>query len=277
MALSAAEVFRDYVTDGIPSSGKFDPKKPEIRTLLGQYEQVIASFLASGGKVYTSKASLDTDLVHDAKTMAWVVGDATAANNGIYQKQGASGTGSWTRVADLPYSFIVAEDSGAGSPNAIQASSSLPISGSALVLLSVFEANTASPVTVSFNGGLPLTIKTNAGFDVAAGGLLGGMLVMGRASETTFRLASDQASAALLAQMEQLLSDTTAEISQIIDDAVTEFTTDTQDMRDQAEAFASAAAASATEAEMYAEMVGAAVYDFNFDSDPETPGYDWND
>jgi hypothetical protein len=32
-----------------------------------------------------------------------------------------------------------------------------------------------------------------------------------------------------------------------------------------------------TEAAMYAEMVGAAVYDFNFDSDPSTPGYDWND
>lgn len=39
---------------------------------------------------------------------------------------------------------------------------------------------------------------------------------------------------------------------------------------------AGSAAASATEAGMYAQMVGAAVYDFNFDSDPETPGYDWN-
>lgn len=34
--------------------------------------------------------------------------------------------------------------------------------------------------------------------------------------------------------------------------------------------------ASATQALVYAEMVGAAVYDFSFDSDPETPGYDWS-
>lgn len=35
-------------------------------------------------------------------TMAWVLGEATVANNGIYRKIGGSGTGSWTRVADLP-------------------------------------------------------------------------------------------------------------------------------------------------------------------------------
>lgn len=39
---------------------------------------------------------------------------------------------------------------------------------------------------------------------------------------------------------------------------------------------ATAAAASSTEAAMYAAYLGAAVYDFNFDSDPEQPGYDWN-
>lgn len=38
-----------------------------------------------------------------------------------------------------------------------------------------------------------------------------------------------------------------------------------------------AAAASADEAQVYAEMVGAAVYDFSFDSDPELPGYDWSE
>lgn len=46
---------------------------------------------------------------------------------------------------------------------------------------------------------------------------------------------------------------------------------------DAMEPFIISAEASATEAAMYAEMVGAAVYDFNFDSDPSTPGYDWND
>lgn len=205
MALTAAEVYRDYPTDGVPSSGVHEPKKSEIRTLLGQYEQIVTAFTSNGGLIYSSKASMDADLAHAANSMAWVVGDASAANNGIYQKQGASGAGSWTRVADLPYSFIVASDVGDGTPNAIVATSSLPISGSALVLLNVYETNTGSPVTVSFNGGSPLTIKTNSGNDLVAGGLVSGMLVVGRVSDSTFRLVSDQASAAVLAQAEAIL------------------------------------------------------------------------
>lgn len=39
---------------------------------------------------------------------------------------------------------------------------------------------------------------------------------------------------------------------------------------------ATASAASATEAGMYASMLNTAAYDFNFDSDPSGPGYDWN-
>ncbi len=202
MPLTAAEVFRDFVTDGVPSSGEHDPSKPEIRTLLGGYEQVINSFLASGGKVYVTKVTLDADLNHEAKTMAWVVGDATAASNGVYQKQGAYGTGSWTRIADLPYSFIVANDAGAGTPNSIVATSSLPISPSALVLLNIFETNTGSPVIVSFNGAPTLRIRTNSGNDIAPGGLQAGMLVMGRMSGTTFRLVSDQVASAIIAQAE---------------------------------------------------------------------------
>ncbi len=205
MALTAAEIFRDYETDGVPSSGVHDPKKSNIRQLLGQYEQIINAFLSNGGLVYSSKAAMDADLAHAANSMAWVVSDATAANNGIYRKSGASGSGSWTRVADLPYSFIVASDVGDGTPDAIVATSSLPVSSSALVLLNVYETNTGSPVTVSFNGGTPLTIKTNSGNDVAPGGLVSGMLVMGRVSGSTFRVVSDHVSSAILAQAEALV------------------------------------------------------------------------
>lgn len=202
MALTAQEVFRDYPTDGVPSSGVHEPKKSEIRTLLGQYEQIINAFTSNGGLIYDTRALLYADLAKDANRMAWVIGDSTTAYNGIYKKVGASGSGSWTRVADLPYSFIVASDDGAGTPDAIVATSSLPVSGSALVLLNVYEANTGSPVTVSFNGGSPLTVKTNSGNDVAPGGLVPGMLLVGRVSGSTFRLVSDQASAAVLAAAE---------------------------------------------------------------------------
>jgi hypothetical protein len=202
MAITVNEVFRDYETDGVPSSGFHEVKKSDVRSWGAWLEGIIAAFTSSGGLIYSSKAALDADLARGANTMAWVIGDATTANNGIYRKNGASGTGSWTRVADLPFSFIIAADAGAGTPNAIQATTSIPVSGSALVWMNIFEANTASPVTVSFNGGTALTIKTNSGNDVVAGGLTDGMIVMGIVSGSTFRLVSDQASAAIVAAAE---------------------------------------------------------------------------
>lgn len=207
MALTtvAAEVYRDFALDGVPSSEVHEPKKSDIRRLLGGYEQVINAFTSNGGLIYSIKSGLDADLSKPANTMAWVLGDPVAANNGIYEKLAGPGAGSWARRGDLPYSFIVASDVGAGTPNAIQATSSLPIFSSALVLLNVYEVNTGSPVTVSFNGGSPLTIKTNSGNDVDAGGLVSGALLLGRVSGSTFRLVSDQASSALLAQMETIL------------------------------------------------------------------------
>lgn len=174
----------------------------DFQRWMTEVERLFASFQAGGGVIFPDLATANASLDYGPNQMAWVIGDSTPANNGIYQKQGGSGSGSWARVADLPYSFIVASDVGDGTPDAIVATSSLPVSGSALVLLNIFEANTGSPVTVSFNGGSPLTVKTNSGNDIAPGGLQSGMLVMGRVSGTTFRLVSDQVSAAIAAQAE---------------------------------------------------------------------------
>ncbi len=207
-----------------PAGSPQQPAKSEIRKLLKQYENVIEAFLSNGGLIYTSKASLDADLAHGAKSSAWVINDPVVANNGVYQKQGASGAGSWTRVADLPYSFIISSDVGAGTANAIQATTSIPVSSSALVWTNIFEANTASPVTISFNGGAALTVKTNSGNNIAAGGLVAGMIVLGIVSGSTFRLVSDQASAAIVAA---------AEAAQIA----------AEQARDEAEAAAASAAA----------------------------------
>ncbi|MFS8052335.1 hypothetical protein QD357_05855 [Rhizobium sp. BR 317] len=229
--LTANQIYRNWELDGVPSSGNHSPKLGEIRAWGSWIEGVIAAFTANGGLIYSSLALLNADLAHAANSMAWVVGDATVANNGIYRKNGASGSGSWTRVADLPYSFIVGTDAGAGTPNAIQATTSIPVSGAALIVMNVFEANTASPVTVSFNNGAVLTIKTNSGNDPAVGGLVAGMLLFGYISGTTFRLISDQASNAIVAAAEAAqvaaeeardvaLSAASANISNVISRAV---------------------------------------------------------
>ncbi|WP_162943858.1 MULTISPECIES: hypothetical protein [unclassified Rhizobium] len=185
-----------------PYTDPIQPLKSDIRAWGTWLESIVNAFTSNGGLLYTSRAALYADLAHAAPAMAWVLGDATTAYNGIYVKAGASGSGSWARAGDLPFSFVIASDIGAGTPTAIQATSTIPVSGSALSVMNVFEANTASPVTVSFNGGAALTIKTNSGNDVASDGLAAGMLLFGYISGSTFRCINGQVSNSIVAAAE---------------------------------------------------------------------------
>lgn len=191
------ELAANIWADG-PSSNPYEPDKAQIRSWGAWVEGIITGIISNGGLIFTSLASLTASLNYDANRMAWVLGDATVANNGVYRKFGASGTGSWTRVSDLPFSFIIANDAGAGSPNAIIATTGIPVSGSALIWMKIADTNTASPVTVRFNGGSALTIKSNSGENVEVGGLTAGMILLGVVSGSTFRLFSDETIAAKL-------------------------------------------------------------------------------
>jgi hypothetical protein len=182
-----------------PTSMPAQPDKAKIRDWGTWVEGVINAFTSNGGLIYTSVAALNADLAHAQPAMAWVLGDPTTAYNGVYSKAGASGAGYWVRIADLPYSYILATDNGVGSENAIQATSSIPISASALVLVNVFEANTASPLTIQFNGGPVLTVKTNTGADIVPGGVVPGMALFGSVRGSTFRCINDVVSSAIVA------------------------------------------------------------------------------
>ncbi|NGO51604.1 hypothetical protein [Allomesorhizobium camelthorni] len=208
----ADNVWRDFVTDGVPASGTNKPLKAKIREWGVWVETFVQSAAAGSSLVYGLKSSLDVALNHGPGSMGWVVADPTVANNGIYQKAGASGTGSWSRMADLPYSFIKAADAGAGTANAIVATTSVPVpsaDGGALIALNIFETNTDA-ATVAFNGGSALTIKTNNGNDVLSGYLAAGAIVAGYVSGTTFRLISDVATSADRAAAEQAAADAAA-------------------------------------------------------------------
>jgi len=52
--------------------------------------------------VFPTKVAADADLNWPVLTQAWVVADPITAVDGIYQKQGLVGSGSWLRVGDLP-------------------------------------------------------------------------------------------------------------------------------------------------------------------------------
>ncbi|WP_311044118.1 hypothetical protein [Rhizobium sp. NZLR3b] len=110
------------------------------------------------------------------------------------------------RFADLPYSFIAATATDAGTPSAIEAVTGIPVSSSAMIVLDLIDTNDASPVTVAFNGGAALTIKSNSGNDIATGGLLAGMRVLGTIIGSTFRLITDQVSSAIVAEAEAAMT-----------------------------------------------------------------------
>lgn len=73
------------------------PFKRDGRATFAVIDAALAS-LGVNGAISVKKASQDllyADLVHDADVLAIVYNDAVAANNGIYAKVGASGSGSW--------------------------------------------------------------------------------------------------------------------------------------------------------------------------------------
>lgn len=146
-------------------------------SVLGAIDAAVAGFNAGGGVIFTTKAQATASLNYDANKMAWVIQDPTPANNGVYQKQGASGSGSWVKVAELPYSFINAQNDGIGTANAVVATSSVPVSATAYSqLISVpFTAENTGAMTLAINGEAPRDIVLNMGGAIPAGYVQAGM------------------------------------------------------------------------------------------------------
>jgi hypothetical protein len=95
---AVATAFRRYVTDGVPASGAHKPDKGEIFSVGSVIETAITNVgLAGLAEVaYPTKAELDADLAHADGAIGLVHSDPTAANNDLYVKAGASGTGAWS-------------------------------------------------------------------------------------------------------------------------------------------------------------------------------------
>lgn len=219
MVKPIATIFRDLPVDGVPQydgAGKLlthKPIKADIREW-GAYTESLTQAAQYGNTVwFETKALLDVDLAYDDGSPANVYNDPTPENNGIYIKAGASGAGSWGQIIDyLPgYQFVKASDFGAGTANAIQATTSPRVSltdGAQLVTLNIFETTTSGTVTVAFDGGTALAIKTASGNNPASGGLIADMTVLGVVdnSGTEFQMLSDQSGAAIQAAAANSLS-----------------------------------------------------------------------
>ncbi|WLB43009.1 oxidoreductase [Bradyrhizobium ottawaense] len=171
---TAAEIFRRYVTDGVPASGPNPVNKDDVRV----WGTFLESTLGQAGLGYATLALLNGDLAHGAGSLALVYNDPTPANNGLYQKSGSSGSGAWTRVGDLPSSVVNLTVTG-GTGDAIVASAietpSAP--GAKLYLLAPTAPNTGA-TTISVNGGSSVAIKNAFNVALAAGSLLAGSQVL---------------------------------------------------------------------------------------------------
>lgn len=98
---AARRVYRLFSSDGLPATPQNEPDKLEIISLFAQIDAFMQSVGASSAITVSklTKAALDADLAFAAGTLAVVTNDG--ANTGVYRKNGASGTGSWTLVVSL--------------------------------------------------------------------------------------------------------------------------------------------------------------------------------
>lgn len=85
----ANDVYRDFVTDGVPASGPNDPSKPDIRSLFSAVDVAIAAS-ASGITIVATTAARDTFYGDPANQSKLVYvnnnnGSATDPANGVYE------------------------------------------------------------------------------------------------------------------------------------------------------------------------------------------------
>jgi hypothetical protein len=172
----AADVWRKNEIPTIPASGAHQPVKEEIVAWGTFMESLIGG--GAAGLAFATLGALNSDLVHAANTSAIVYGDATPANNGLYVKAGASGTGSWTRFGDLPNGIIRLTVTG-GTGNAIVATApeTPSVPGNKLYLLTPTAANTTA-TTIVVNGAAAADIKNALGSSLAANSLTTGSPVL---------------------------------------------------------------------------------------------------
>lgn len=173
MIQTAREIWRDYETDGVPASGNNEVDKRAAREWGTNLETVIAGEGATLG--FATFAIINADLAHAANTLAVVYADTTPANNGTYVKVGGSGSGSWSRIGDVPGDIIELTVTG-GTANAITASAAeIPTTAGSKLYLITPTANNTGAATIAipgFMGGAAIPIKNAFNATLASGSLL---------------------------------------------------------------------------------------------------------
>lgn len=143
-------------------------------SVIGALEQIQAGSQVGGGVAFSSKTEADSHLAYAAFQLGLVVADTDPSKNGLYQKAGASGTGAWTRIADLPNEIIQLTVTG-GTADAITATMApqVPSTPSGKLYIIVPTANNTG-AALAING---ITVKNSLGSTPAADTFVGGVPV----------------------------------------------------------------------------------------------------
>lgn len=102
--------------------GNFDGNTVQIP--LNLLKVLLSSEFA--GPNYELRSELLADLAWDAGALGSVWGDPTESRRGVYQKTGARGAGSWSRIGDLPIASFAAADLASKAPLASPALTGIP-------------------------------------------------------------------------------------------------------------------------------------------------------
>jgi hypothetical protein len=176
MTQTAADTFRDYAVTGVPASGVNQVSKSDVRGLLTFYESLLSG--STAGITFVDRATLYANIAYAANVTAIVYNDTTANYNGLYQKYGASGAGSWNRIGDLPNSIVRISATGGTGDAIIATAPETPIvPGNKLYLLTTTAANTTA-TTINVNGAGAVAIMNAFGSNLAANSLLNGSQVL---------------------------------------------------------------------------------------------------
>ena len=105
---------RDFVVDGVPASGVNEPSKSDGRAVFQTIDAEVDALKAAqqaGTVAYATRAELFAHLDPDEGAIGEVYNDPNDSpsdrRNGRYTKNGAAGSGSWTRVGDLTSEVVV--------------------------------------------------------------------------------------------------------------------------------------------------------------------------
>ena len=156
MAESVDFVYRDYNTQGVPTSGDHEPRKPEIRALLKQIQN------SSGQSVTRNTLAQLTGVTPPNENYMGIV--LTGAGAGYYSRV----AGVWTFGRGFPDTFTQVDLAGSGTVQTGSLNVGVSPSSVEVFYAKVATPNTG-PLTLSISGGPARSVRNLAGNTLSAG------------------------------------------------------------------------------------------------------------